>query len=320
MSQLLGDSELGALAAEYVLGTLAKDELVQAQGLLEIDEGFAAKVKFWERRLGELHLMVEAVDPDAEIWERIKGKLSDVAQNPVTQTAELPEAVEPPKADVPPLPEPAEAAPPAAPEAAVDSATAIPVPAETPVPAGTPAPAETPVPAKTPAAVAAPAPVVSSRISRTDEPSPPAAAEAPAPAAAEAPAPDVPPAPAVASPPVPAVRPAPAPASLVPPPASKPAPISAASAPFPSAPRAPLVASDEREVALRRRLRRWRAFSVLLLLLLIAVGGMVAAWRFAPEYVPPELQPIQALRVIGIKIDTGPPPRPPLPPGSDYNE
>jgi hypothetical protein len=114
----------------------------------------------------------------------------------------------------------------------------------------------------------------------------------------------------------------------VPPQPSKPAPITAASAPFPSAPfpsapRAPLVAGNEREAVIRRRLRRWRAFSVLLLLLLIALGGLVAAWRFAPEYVPPELHPIAALRVIGIKIDTGPPPprpRPPLPPGSDYYE
>jgi anti-sigma-K factor RskA len=67
--------DLDTLAAEYVLGTLDGPERAQAQAVLGVDEAFAAKVRIWERRLGELHLMVEPVEPDGEIWERIKGKM-----------------------------------------------------------------------------------------------------------------------------------------------------------------------------------------------------------------------------------------------------
>src|SRR6516162_3696945 len=68
-----GDTD--ALAAEYVLGTLEFDERSAAESLRAQDAEFAAKVKVWERRLGELHLMVEPVDPDPDIWQRIKAKL-----------------------------------------------------------------------------------------------------------------------------------------------------------------------------------------------------------------------------------------------------
>ena len=68
------------LAGEYVLGTLDGDERSQAQNLLAADGEFAAKVKVWERRLGELHLMVEPVEPDAAIWERIRAKLPETEQ------------------------------------------------------------------------------------------------------------------------------------------------------------------------------------------------------------------------------------------------
>ena len=76
MSQVMSAADdPDALAAEYVLGTLDADERARRNALLARDQGFAAKVKVWERRLGELHLMVEPVEPDAEIWERIKAKL-----------------------------------------------------------------------------------------------------------------------------------------------------------------------------------------------------------------------------------------------------
>ena len=60
------------LAAEYVLGTLDADERVQAQALVESDAAFAALVRGWERRLGELQAMVEPVEPPPDVWERIK--------------------------------------------------------------------------------------------------------------------------------------------------------------------------------------------------------------------------------------------------------
>ncbi len=75
-----GDTD--ALAAEYVLGTLDGPERAQAQAMLGVDQAFAAKVRLWERRLGELHLMVEPVEPDGEIWHRIKSKVPEPAPAP----------------------------------------------------------------------------------------------------------------------------------------------------------------------------------------------------------------------------------------------
>jgi anti-sigma-K factor RskA len=66
------DDDRDALAAEYVLGTLSADERDQTEALLEIDPGFAEIVRVWERRLGELNVMVEAVEPPAEVWEKIR--------------------------------------------------------------------------------------------------------------------------------------------------------------------------------------------------------------------------------------------------------
>ena len=86
-------AENDGLAAEFVLGTLDADEHAHARSLLAEDEDFAAKVKVWERRLGELHLMVEPVEPEAKIWARIKAKMSEVQQK-----SQLPEAEIPPPA------------------------------------------------------------------------------------------------------------------------------------------------------------------------------------------------------------------------------
>ena len=69
------DDDQDALAAEYVLGTLAADERDQAEALLAIDPGFAEIVRQWERRLGELNVMVEAVEPPSEVWEKIQAAI-----------------------------------------------------------------------------------------------------------------------------------------------------------------------------------------------------------------------------------------------------
>ena len=66
------DDDKDALAAEYVLGTLSSDERDQAEAMLAIDPGFEAAVRQWERRLGELNVMVEAVEPRPEVWGKIK--------------------------------------------------------------------------------------------------------------------------------------------------------------------------------------------------------------------------------------------------------
>jgi anti-sigma-K factor RskA len=66
------DDDHDALAAEYVLGTLSAAEREQAEALLARDPGFAETVRLWEHRLGELNVMVEAVEPPPDLWERIK--------------------------------------------------------------------------------------------------------------------------------------------------------------------------------------------------------------------------------------------------------
>ncbi len=65
------DDDRDALAAENVLGTLSGDERDQAEALLVIDPGFAEIVRVWERRLGELNVMVEAVEPPPDLWDKI---------------------------------------------------------------------------------------------------------------------------------------------------------------------------------------------------------------------------------------------------------
>src|SRR4051794_31925478 len=76
------DVDVGAVAAEFVLGTLDSGERAHANSLLESDPHFRGMVGVWERRLGELHLMVEPVDPPPPIWDSIKGKLKGVERSP----------------------------------------------------------------------------------------------------------------------------------------------------------------------------------------------------------------------------------------------
>jgi anti-sigma-K factor RskA len=63
------------LAAEYVLGTLSGEEREHAEALRSFDPEFDAAVKQWERRLGELNVMVEAVEPPPAVWEKIKSDI-----------------------------------------------------------------------------------------------------------------------------------------------------------------------------------------------------------------------------------------------------
>lgn len=64
-----------ALAAEYVLGTLDADERARVQLMLETDPPFATLVHAWEKKLGELHHMIEPVEPPAHVWRRIVARL-----------------------------------------------------------------------------------------------------------------------------------------------------------------------------------------------------------------------------------------------------
>jgi len=97
------------LAAEYVLGTLDPDERAQARALASVDSGFAASVRAWELRFGDLCLMVEPVDPPEPAWEAIKAKIT--ASEPATPM-ELPavEATAPAEPAAEPEPDVAAAA------------------------------------------------------------------------------------------------------------------------------------------------------------------------------------------------------------------
>jgi len=64
------------LAAEYVLGTLSAEEREHAEALRSFDPEFDVAVKQWERRLGELNVMVEAVEPPKEVWDKIKSEIT----------------------------------------------------------------------------------------------------------------------------------------------------------------------------------------------------------------------------------------------------
>lgn len=87
------DEEQDTLAAEYVLGTLSAEEREHAEALRTFDPGFEAAVLQWERRLGELNVMVEAVEPPPELWDKIK---SDVAAAGSAPQAALPRDLDSP--------------------------------------------------------------------------------------------------------------------------------------------------------------------------------------------------------------------------------
>jgi len=81
------DDDRDALAAEYVLGTLSADERDQAEALLVIDLSFAEIVRLWERRLGELNVMVEAIEPPPDVWNKIRSEIDGVATHGTADVA-----------------------------------------------------------------------------------------------------------------------------------------------------------------------------------------------------------------------------------------
>jgi anti-sigma-K factor RskA len=109
------DDAQDALAAEYVLGTLSADEREHAEALLTLDPGFADSVRMWERRLGELNVMVEAVEPPPELWDKIKAELGAVepaSEAPATPVLATPVLATPePPVETPPETPPAESPP-----------------------------------------------------------------------------------------------------------------------------------------------------------------------------------------------------------------
>src|SRR5262245_18467396 len=272
MSEL---DHMDALAAEYVLGSLDFEERAQARNLLEADPTFAAQVQLWERRFGELHLMVEPVEPDSSIWVRIKAKLPEVQQGIRAPQPPLPPATPAPAAAEPPSLDAIEAA-------ISQAATTLSVEASS---VATPEAALQPPSEVTTVSEAMPVPASETAAAPT--------AEAP-----PAPSPDVTRTFAVEA--VPSLPIAPAPAA----------------APQPVRDQA----MESTTAVVRRRLRRWQAYAIFMTLVVAAVAVLLAAWRFAPDRVPPVLQPLEVMRQVGVTLPAGPAQRRPAPPESRFDE
>lgn len=72
---------ISALAAEYVLGTLRGKARDRFEKLKFANETILQEVSYWESKLNGLSLELEAVAPEALVWERIQEKLSFTNNN-----------------------------------------------------------------------------------------------------------------------------------------------------------------------------------------------------------------------------------------------
>ena len=286
---VIDTSDTDVLAGEYVLGTLDPDERAAAHNLIAADAAFAAKVKVWERRLGELHLMVEPIEPEGDVWPRIKARLPEPKPQPEPATT-LPEF----NLELEPEPEPG-------PKEERAAELGLPSPFE---------PTATPEPASGPAdAPATPSAEHVAENGKAAEAPPADVVELPSwqPAASE---------PAVAKPAPPEAPVAEAP---VKPPATAPAPMPSFIPPK-AEPTAATIEIAQKLRSVRRHLAGWRVLAAVMALALVALAGLVAVWRYAPERVPPVLRPVALMRLAGISVDTGALPRRPLPPESQFEE
>jgi hypothetical protein len=228
--------------------------------------------------------MVEPVEPDERIWQRIKAKMPEAV--PVA-------GAKPPEPEPEPLPESPEPEP--TPEPGVEPSA----PAAAPAPAAAATPMD-----RFEAALAA----VTEPLPSPETPEPSEPLEPPEPAPASAPQDAVPRT---------LVAPALAPATAAPPPPVQ-APVPSETVPRVS----PLAAQINETAAMRRRLWRWRAFATLMTLVVLAIAALVGAWRLVPDQLPPLLQPVEVMQMIGVTVS--PPPASPrptaAPPESEYDE
>lgn len=277
MSNFLIDEDTDLLAAEFVLGTLDAEERSRSHALLKSDPAFIAMVRIWERRFGELHLMVEPVEPDAKLWERIKSVATRTGPAAASELSASPD---------------------------LQGAVAATVGAETAAPAGG-------------AAGGAETEGVAADASRPAEASPAeevARAAESAPPATLPPAPDlvVPAAAAVAAPDAHALETIIRSERAGEPP---PKPASTDAVVNRSAPRRrEIVAVD-----MVRSRDRWRAFGMLMVLLVAGLTGLLAAWKFMPDRLPDRLRPAALMMSLGIDAPQATPARRP-PPVSEFDE
>lgn len=299
MSDVVSSDELNTLAAEFVLGTLDHDERKGATALLEVDHAFRGIVRIWERRLGELHLMVEAVEPDPQLWARIKPKIGGIEQVELAIPSHAAERA----------PESGAAA-----TAFASAAVGDELPAEalaTTTPAAAPAD-ELPVGEATPSmptgeALVEVAPPATEATAPSEAQSAladaelrlaelaallPPSGQQEEPSASGSPTPEPPPPVLVDEDLLQPREPEPVSRGFVPPP-----PMVTRGAPMPVE-------------TVRRAGRGWIAATVLMGVIAIVLAGLIAAWRYFPERLP---QPLAIDSVLNLPAPSPPPPPLPAP-------
>jgi anti-sigma-K factor RskA len=309
----MNGGETDTFAAEFVLGTLDPDERRAAQSLLANDESFADRVRLWERRLGELHLMVEPVEPASDIWPRIKLRMPEVQQ--IVEAA-VPEPASEPASNQEPKPE-------LLPEWDFDPTVESQREPEGELQAESQSESEVEAEREPelverkeePAALVAADKAFESLLQALEKPE----EKEPPPASEETP----PPPPAAPS--EPDAESAAKPSWHLPPgqveePEVRPAPPFVAPLPEREIAEETKTVQPEALRMIGRRLSRWRVATVLLLLLLAGLAGLVAAWRFIPDRIPQALQPVTLMRLAGIPLPASSPVRKPAPPESSYQE
>jgi hypothetical protein len=281
MSNFLIDEETDLLAAEFVLGSLDAEERSHAQAQLKTDPAFIAMVRIWERRLGELHLMVEPVEPDAKLWQRIKLIAMPAEPAATNEPAASPNAAAA-AAVMPELPQPAEA------EAAAPKPEGVAADEPTPVEASAAAEAPSPAPFAPPASL-------------------PPAPDLVMPTAEATPSPDARALEAIIK------------SESTPEPPPKALDEAAEVAGRPTA--RPTAWPREVAIDVARSRDRWRAFGVLMVLLVGGLAGLLAAWKFMPDQLPAGLRPAQLMMSIGIEAaPQAAPAQKPQPPASEFDE
>ena len=303
MSDIVNDDDLSALAAEYVLGTLEADERTRANVLLDVDHGFRGLVRVWERRFGELHLMVEPVEPDGKTWQRIKNKLNTAEAPPAPAPAAMSApaaaarketAMSPPAAAA--RKETAMSPPAAAARKETASATVAP---SAPVVPPEPAPETKPDPVATAEQKLA---ELINEVGRFEKKAAAAEPAEPEPAAAE---------PAAAQP----AAAAPAEELTV---DIDDEPTAADYVERELPPPVLLPPTDRAPRFVRQRppqVGSWRAMALVMTLVAFGLGGLIAAWRYVPERLPQRLQPQVVLNLSG-----DPQERTPAPHGTQFEE
>jgi anti-sigma-K factor RskA len=83
------DEDHIAMAAEYVLGTLDGEERARVEMMISVDPEFRLVVEEWERRLGELHAMVGAVEPADAVWGKIRTAVAAIAPEAAMRLPEV---------------------------------------------------------------------------------------------------------------------------------------------------------------------------------------------------------------------------------------